>query len=203
MSGTDEGWEELALPDMQRRVQNMLRPGEVSQVDYAKARIRVKHGDLESNWIPWATGRAGKNKFWSPPEIGEQVLLLSPGGDMSRAIALPGIYSDSNPANGDNGNLFRMTFENGTVIEYDREGNALKAVLKSGGTAVIEATGGITLKGDVTIEGNVDISKALNVQEDIQAMGEVTSFNAGAPINETTHIHPHPLGPTSSPTPGT
>lgn len=206
MSATDEGWEALAFPDMLRRLMNVVRPGEVSKVDYAKARIRVKHGDLESNWIPWATGRAGGNKIWSPPEIGEQVLMLSPGGDMSRAIAVVGIFSDDNEANGDSGDLFRATFKNGTVIEYDREANELKATLKAGGKATIEASGGITLKGDITLDGGITLTGDITLNGDLLAQGNVTSLGAGAPVTLSTHLHSGVLsgpGVTATPVPGT
>lgn len=206
MSATDEGWEELALPDLIRRLQNVVRPGVVYEVDYAKARIKVKLGkEWISNWIPWGTARAGKNKDWCPPEIGEQVFILSPGGDTSRAVAITSIFSDENPGNANSGDIYRKTFENGTVIEYDRAGNSLKAVLKSGGTATIEATGGITLKGDVTIQGNVTTSGDVRLNGDMLAQGEVTTLRAGAPINLSTHIHtgvtPGP-GVTAVPQPG-
>jgi len=204
MSATDEGWEALAIPDMLRRLLNIVRPGEVSKVDYAKARIRVKHGDLESNWIPWATGRAGGNKIWSPPEVGEQVLMLSPGGDMSRAIAVVGIFSDDNEANGDSGDLFRMTFKNGTVIEYDREANELKATLKAGGKATIEASGGITLKGDITLDGSITLTGDIDLNGALTAQGNVISLGTGAPVTLSTHMHPTAaVGPPSPPTPGT
>ena len=214
MSATNEGWKELAIPDMLRRVLNIVRPGEVSKVDYKKARIRVKHGDLESNWIPWAAGRAGGNKIWSPPEVGEQVLMLAPGGDTSRAIALVGIFSDDNPANGDDGNLFRMTFKNGTVIEYDRDKNELNAKLKSGGKATIvadggmtiDASGGLTIKGDITLTGGITMTGDVLMNGNLLAQGHVTSLGVGAPVTLSTHLHtgvvPGP-GDTLLPKPGT
>lgn len=204
MSSNDNSWKELALPDLFRRLQNIIRPGYVSAVDYAKARIRVKFSEnLESNWIPWHSGRAGGTKNWDAPELGEQVVMLSPSGDTSMAIALVGIFSNDNPANGDSADVFRKTFKDGTVIEYDCAAHAMKAKIASNGTAEIEAPGGLAIKGDVSIDGNVSISKQLDVREDITSMGEVTAMKAGAPVNETTHKHTHPYGPTDSPIPGT
>src|SRR5256885_15197163 len=39
---------------------------------------------------------AGENaSVWWPPAVGEQCLLLSPGGDLLGAVALTGIYSSA------------------------------------------------------------------------------------------------------------
>lgn len=87
-----------------RRIANLLRLGTVAEVRLVPtARCRVKTGDLLTDWIPWLTLRAGGKdggSSWWAPAVGEQCLLLSPGGDLLQAIALPGIYSDAMPAPG-------------------------------------------------------------------------------------------------------
>ena len=82
-----------------RRVENIVRAGTVAEVRHGKpARCRVRTGDLLTNWVPWMAGRAGgKRRQWRPPEIGEQCLLLAPGGDLMNAVAMPGLHSDKAP----------------------------------------------------------------------------------------------------------
>lgn len=196
-------WNELEFPDLKRRANNMLRVGKISQVDFPNYRVKVKSGKLETNWLAWGTSLAGTDKCWVPCSIGEQVLIASPGGDLSRGIIICKIFSDVKPANGNTGTAFRYTFSDGTVIEYDKDAHKLKAIIGQSGTIEFEALGGVTIKGDVSIEGNVSITKSVDVGEDVTAQGEVTTLKAGAPINESTHIHPHPMGPTSAPVPGT
>ena len=84
--------------ELYRLLCNLLRVGTVQLVDHANAKIRVQTGGLTTHWVRWLEHRAGHTVTWSPPTVGEQVLLLSPGGDLSAAIALRGLYSDAAPA---------------------------------------------------------------------------------------------------------
>ena len=81
-----------------RRLEGLIRTGTIAAVRHARpARCRVKTGNLTTNWIPWLALRAaGENaSVWWPPAVGEQCVLLSPGGDLLGAVALTGIYSSS------------------------------------------------------------------------------------------------------------
>lgn len=124
-----------------RRVNNLIRYGVVAEADYDRALIRVElqGGELLSDWIPWVTLRAGGDQFWWAPEVGEVMLLLSPSGELANAVALPAAFSNQNQ-NGDRATVQRQTFEDGTVIEYDREANRYTIdATASSGTVVIKA----------------------------------------------------------------
>ena len=54
--------------------------------------------------------------------------------------------------------------------------NALTAILPAGGTAEIEAPGGITLRGNVTIEGDATIGCYHFASEDDQTANLLASF---------------------------
>jgi phage baseplate assembly protein V len=157
-------------------------------VDYAKARIRVKSGDLESNWVPWVTGSTKGKREWNPPKEGEQVVLLSPGGDMTQAVVLPGIFADNQSANGDNGDVNRTTYDDGTVIEYDQSSKTLKATLAAGGKADITAPGGMKITGNVEIVGKLQVSDDILTESALKATGEVwTGLNGG--VHLSSHVH--------------
>ena len=85
--------------DASRRLENLARLGTVAQVRLqAPARVRVRSGGNLSDWVPWVTQRAGGaagGRKWHPPVVGEQVLLICPGGDPARGVALLGVYSDA------------------------------------------------------------------------------------------------------------
>jgi len=87
--------------ELSRQIQNLARVGTVAEVRLqAPARVRVKTGGNVTGWLPWLTHRAGGSKEgrkWYPPVVGEQVLLVCPGGDLGRGVALLGIYSDARP----------------------------------------------------------------------------------------------------------
>lgn len=81
--------------EVSRRVEDMVQFGTVEEADYAAGKVRIRIGDPEqegksllTDWLPWATARAGNNRHWVAPEIGEQVLLLSQSGNMSQGLIL-------------------------------------------------------------------------------------------------------------------
>lgn len=131
--------------DAARRVANVIRYGVVEEADYEKALIRVslQDGELLSDWIPWVTLRAGADKFWWAPEVGEVMLVLAPSGELANAVALPAAFSDDNQ-NADRATVQRQTFEDGTVIEYDKE--AHKLTMDVQGDVLIRATGKIEIE---------------------------------------------------------
>ena len=124
-----------------RRISNLIRYGIVAEADYEKALIRVElqDGELETDWIPWVTLRAGPDRFWWAPEEGEVVLLLAPSGELANAVALPAAFSNQNQ-NADRETVQRQTFEDGTVIEYDREAHRYTLdATASGGEVIVKA----------------------------------------------------------------
>lgn len=128
--GTAEG------ADVQRRLANLLRQGQVAEVQYAPPRIRVRSGDLLTAWIPWLAQADGNKRVWAPPAIGQPVTLLSPGGELENAVALPGTFSSAHAAPADSGEIDRTTHADGAVIEYDRAAHRLAATLPEAGEAI-------------------------------------------------------------------
>jgi phage baseplate assembly protein V len=138
--------------DHARRLANVIRYGVVAEADYEQALIRLslQDGEITTDWIPWITLRAGADRFWWAPEVGEVMLVLAPSGDLATAVALPAAFSNSNQ-NGDRATVQRSTFSDGTVVEYDREAHKLFMDVK--GDVRIKATG----KVDIEADGNVKI----------------------------------------------
>lgn len=110
---------EFAILEVQRLLANIMRIGLVAEVNYETARARVVIGAILTQWIPWLAGRAGPDRHWAAPEIGDQVILLSPG-DLSQAIIIGSIYSNAALPNGDRATHSRYDFADGAYIEYDR-----------------------------------------------------------------------------------
>lgn len=82
------------LTEIMRLITNLIRTGVVTEVDRENWLCRVKTGELETNWISWLTLRAGNARTWWRPSEGEQVVLLSLGGNLETAFALPAVYSN-------------------------------------------------------------------------------------------------------------
>lgn len=115
----------IAPLELLRRLENLLRPGTIHAVDHAGAHVRVASGDLITNWLPWFERRAGNVRTWCPPSVGEQCLVLSPGGDLSSGMVLVGLNSETYPAPADSPTLHRIEFIDGAVIDYDHASHTL------------------------------------------------------------------------------
>lgn len=138
--------------DEEGRLVALVRVGTVASVDLAAGRCTVDVGDVVSGPIRWLAPRAGTTRVWSPVSVGEQGMLLCPGGDIAGAVFLPGIFSDAHPAPGDS--LAELIeYQDGARIGYDPDTHALTAILPAGATADIVADGGLSITGDVTLNG--------------------------------------------------
>ena len=128
------------ISDLFRRVSNIIRIGKVISVDYTKAKAKVKIGNLTTDFMPWLTP---STSAWIPLKNGEQVLVLSPNGDLRMGMILPALYQSSKtpPAHDSN----KITFN----VDVNHKG-AITA------TGNISTSGNITTTGKVTATGEVE-----------------------------------------------
>lgn len=159
--------------ELHRRLNNLAIIGTVAEVDTQAARCRVEIGELETDWLPWLTARAGADKDWWPLSVGEQVMVLSPGGDPAQGIVLPAIYSDQKPAPDNRAHTRRITFADGTRITYDNQAKTLTA----------ECVGKITVlaESDIAVTSNAGDITATAAQGDIQCTATTGNIQARAP----------------------
>lgn len=148
----------MNIAEITRLLENIVRFGTIEAVQMQPPRVKVKSGNIATTWLPWLNLRAGADREWDPPTIGEQVVLLSPSGNLAQGVVLTGLFSDLIPANGDREGLHRRTYRDGAVIEYDSIAKRLLAVLPTGGKAQLTAPGGVTILGNVDITGTVTVS---------------------------------------------
>ncbi|WP_349967036.1 phage baseplate assembly protein V [Wolbachia endosymbiont of Armadillidium arcangelii] len=142
----------FAISELQRKLANIVRIGVVKEVDYEKAKVRVKIGELLTDWLPWITSKAGKDRNWSPPDIDEQVVILSPLGELSLGVVLPGIYQQKYAALENKKEINSVKFQDGTKFTYDKEKHHLeievvdKITLKAGESSIEMTKSEISLK---------------------------------------------------------
>ncbi len=149
----------------------LIRFGTIASVDLGAARCVVTLDDAAATGpIRWFEARAGATRTWSPPSIGEQVMVLCAGGEIGAAVALRGIASDANPPAG-NSLVENITFSDGAVLSYDPAAHALAFALPAGGTMAITAPGGVTITGDLTINGDATATGTVTGQADVVAAG--------------------------------
>lgn len=214
---------EWQVAELRRRLDNVARVGAVAEVDLAAARVRVRYAEdgggepALTGWLPWLASRAGGDSGWWPPEVGEQALLVAPGGELPNAVALAGLYSDARPAPSGEAaksmavhadgasveydrDLHRMRHdaEDGAVIEYDAGASALRATLPGGATVAVTADGGVSITGDVSVDGD------LSVTGDASADGDVSDGTGSMDTMRGQHNrHKHPAGTPPAKTGGT
>lgn len=144
----------------------IVRLGRVMSVDLAAARCTVSFDDdAESPPLRWMEARMGATRTWSPPSVGEQVILLCPAGEIAAAVVLRGLVSDDHPAPGASTREL-IQFEDGAVLAYDPAAHKLEAVLPAGGTISLVADGGIAITGDIALTGK------LTASDDVIAAGK-------------------------------
>lgn len=144
------------LPDL---LGDLLRFGTVETVDLAAATATVACGEVISPPLHWLQV-AGEFRLWSPPSIGEQVLLICPEGDIAGGVILRGLNSTAFPAPASDA-FPQLHGKDGLVISLT--GNGLR----------------ITAPGGVDIEGNLNVTGTIAASEDV----------VGGGISLKSHIH--------------
>ena len=112
-------------------VSDLADPDKLSRV---KAKLTLC-GDLEGDWMPVVVPGAGTDKGLAViPEVGDQVLIVFPQGDLAYGIVLGGLYGENrSPGQVDEGTRpFAFRTGNGQAITLDA----------AGGVARIETSGG-------------------------------------------------------------
>lgn len=115
----------IQLTELIRLLRNLIRVGTIIAVDADKWLCRVGTGDLETNWLPWLTSRAGNARTWWMPSVGEQVLLLSIGGELTTAFVLPAIFSDEFSPPSVSPQALVTVFPDGARFEYEPQSSRL------------------------------------------------------------------------------
>ncbi len=177
---------EFLLTELNRRLANMVKVGRIQSVDLTQGlpKVRVQMGELTSAWLPFLTQRAGDDTHWWPIALEEQVVVLSPSGDLSQGIVIGALFQHQFPPSSMSENVVRTEYSDGAVVEYDKESHHLRVVLPSGGRLEVVADGGVRIVGDVTVEGNItasgdvtDATRSMQADRDIYNV-HVTKFHS-------------------------
>lgn len=168
---------EFNLAELYRLLLNLIRTGVVIEVDAENWQCRVQTGELQTAWLNWLTMRAGRSRTWWRPSVGEQVVLLSIGGDLTTAFVLPAIYSNDNPPPSVSEDAQVTTFPDGGWIEYEPESG--RYLLKAGAKIVLEAPESIQAKtGEFVIEAD-----RTRINSDVVINGDVTQSGGAMSSN--------------------
>ncbi len=171
--------------DLERLLQNLIQFGTITdtKIEAGKMLARVKvDDDRVTDFFPVLSKNNSFTKKASPIRVGEQVVVLSPGGVGNVGVILGSIYNvDNKEPNGLSNKREVITYEDGTTIFYDSESKTLdinavglinivcKEAKVKAETIYIESTS--THKGDVTIDGILLVKKGIVGQDGIAISG--------------------------------
>ncbi|MFB9149525.1 phage baseplate assembly protein V [Roseovarius ramblicola] len=130
--------------DQERRIAGLVRIGHVIDVDPAQALARVSLGGAaETDWLPWTAARAGVISDWAPLQVGEQVVVASPGGESNQGVIIGSLFSAANGQAATDGGTWRVelggTSLTMTADSLTFESNGSTLVLDSAGVRVTGA----------------------------------------------------------------
>jgi phage baseplate assembly protein V len=136
------------LTELNRRVAGMVTIGTVSQVEPKLARYRVKAGLIESDWIPMSQRRSGNTKTYESLDVGEQVVIAAPSGDLSQGVIIGSIPTEEREV-GEDAKDHRSVYADGAIVDYDDKAHAYNIKIPAGGKVVISV-------GDTRLEMSSD-----------------------------------------------
>ncbi len=162
----------------------MLRFGIVSQIDSILVQARVNFGDDDSTsfWLPILQTKTMKDKFYSIPDIGEQVVCLM-DENSEDGVILGSIYSTEDVPVVTSEKQISLNLENNAQINIDKETNTLTVAFQN-----------INLNGNINHNGVLINTDGITSQADIT--DKTSSMQA---MRDIYNPHPHP-GNQGSPT---
>ena len=155
----EEGFD---LVELARRLANIVRFGTVAEVDHDAYRLRARYDTDDTGApiltapIPWVALRAGDDAEWWSPDVGEQLVLLSPSGELTQAIALPALYSNAKPAPSADPDKRVTRYSDGAVYEYDRNTHRYSITLPDDGEMLVTIGGSFLRINAQTIVGHAN-----------------------------------------------
>ena len=121
------------LAELRRALHNLIHIGTVTEVDYAAAAARITIGHILTDWLPWTLTDTGPRRIaWQALQVGEQVVVLSPGGDLATGIIIGSLYQAQYPRPSDNPDVHQQQYADGASISYNQAQHTLHATLPDG-----------------------------------------------------------------------
>lgn len=160
---------------------NIIKYGTVAEIKADTAQVKVtfkESNDIVSYYMPVLQSFAGKNNVYVLPSIDDVVVcLLSPRGESG--VVIGSIYTGINKPVITDENKYNVTFDDDSVIEYDKNEHKLMLNVKGSADIVIDKTITISVTEDKEVNAkNIKITadNEVNIEcntASIEAKGEV------------------------------
>jgi len=148
----------------------------------------VRCDGINTDWLPWMTRRAGLDRDWWAPDIGEQVVVLAPSGLMGGAFVLPALYSDAHAEPAASPSLHTLRYGNGDTVTHNRTDGSWH--VQCAGPVTVIAGGAVTVTApSVTLDTpQTTCTGHLTVQAGLSVTGAGVGGGAAAAISGTLHV---------------
>jgi phage baseplate assembly protein V len=169
-----------------------LQFGVVEAIDAGRHLLKVNIPALENmqtDWLPMLTSAAGRNCFYSLPDVGELVAcILDARGESG--VVLGALYNQNDITPTKSNDIWMKKFSNGTVISHDR--NSGEVYVHTAGKVVVEADTVLVQASEITLDapsttatGNLLVQGKLTYQGGMAGSG---GGNAAASIAGTIRV---------------
>lgn len=178
------------IAELNRRMGNLIKIGTIAEVDYSGPIHlgKVAIGALKTGWLPMLTARAGNDRSSWPLEVGEQVAVFSPGGELHTGLVMGAINQTSKAAPAATADKDHRVYKDGAVFEYDRTAHHYKIALPAGATIEIVAPDGTKHTGNLAVIGAISATENISTEKSVLATMNVTAtqnVSAGANISDS------------------
>jgi len=186
---------DYSLGELSRQIANLVRVGEITDLDFddpAAPRVKVEVSGFPSDWLPWSAGRAGASRKWSPPSVGEQVIIVAPYGDLGQAMIIGSLFSAARPAPDTSATRETATYPDGSTVSYDSTSNTLQVNVAGEGNVVVNCqTAVVSAQEQITFD-----TPQANFTGNIKAVGDIEDGVRSMAADRTIYSgHNHGDGP--------
>ena len=114
------------IANLEKRLENLSRIAQVAAVHEDRGLVDVIFEEHTLKEIPFMTMRAGADKTYWLPSVGELGELRAPSGDLGNAFFIPGVYYNGFPNPEQNTAIAKRIFRDGMEEEIDTDAHSRK-----------------------------------------------------------------------------
>lgn len=168
---------DFLIGEILRRLANIIRIGKVVEVNYQIQKAKVKLGELQTGYLPWIIDRAGSDRSWKPIDVGEQVVVLAPYGELKGGVILPSLYQKAYFCPTPDKNKHTIVWEDGSTAVFDKKTSSLNVEIKGKvtvniiGDAQISAQNVSITAQNTTVNGNAVVTGNATVNGSVSLAG--------------------------------
>ena len=200
----------MDIAQLSRCLENLIKRGEIAEVNPAAGQVRVRIGGLTTDWLDYFVPAAGQVSVHRPPSVGEVCVVLSPSGEPGAGMVLCGLAGKAHPSPSDSAGETVTIYPDGAIVKYNHVSGSLNVSgIKTGTIQAAQSllidcpqtttTGAFTVQGLFTYLAGMAGNAAAGaggagtvIKGPINHLGELTNTGRITSNGKTLHSHTHP-----------